>query len=193
MKKLKIKNDEIHELVVGETIAFPKYTTQLMNLANSNAQGTRPKVVGQMSELIQEFTGNDIKSWEVWYKERNPDAIQNATDRIYDMVKNFQKSILLIDRGMIERWVEDLVVNKTFVGLRFQEAILKKIAEAKGENYRLANPSEESQGIDGYIGYVPVSIKPLSYQSKGNLVEEIAVQMVFYEKKKDGLVIYYDF
>ena len=32
--------------------AFPKYTTQLMNLANQTAQGTRPKVVGQMSELF---------------------------------------------------------------------------------------------------------------------------------------------
>ena len=193
MNKLKIKNDELHQMIVGEAVEFPKYTTQLMNLANSNAQGTRPKVVGQMSELIQEFTGKDIGSWEVWYKEKNPDAIENATDSIYEMVKNFKEAILLIDRNMIERWVEDLVVNKTFVGLKFQEAILKKVAEIKGMNYRLALPSEESQGIDGYIGYTPVSIKPMSYKAKMNLAEEISVQIIFYDKKKDGLVIYYDF
>jgi hypothetical protein len=36
-------------------------------LANQNAQGTRPKVVGQMSELIKEFPGKDVAEWEEWY------------------------------------------------------------------------------------------------------------------------------
>jgi len=30
----------------------------------------------------------------------------------------------------------------------------------KRTNYRLAEPDEESKGIDGYIGDIPVSIKP---------------------------------
>jgi hypothetical protein len=50
-----ISNVEILSDVVGEEPEFPKYTTQLMNLANQNAQGTRPRVVGQMSELIKEL------------------------------------------------------------------------------------------------------------------------------------------
>lgn len=58
MKRVKIKNEELALSIVGKLPQFPKYTTQLMNLANSNAQGTRPKVVSQMSELIQEFGGN---------------------------------------------------------------------------------------------------------------------------------------
>lgn len=33
---------------------FPRYTTQILNLANQDAQGTRPRVVGQLSELIKE-------------------------------------------------------------------------------------------------------------------------------------------
>ena len=33
---------------------FPKYTTQIINQASQNMQATRPKVVGQMSELIQQ-------------------------------------------------------------------------------------------------------------------------------------------
>jgi len=47
---MKIKNQEVIEDVVGGIADFPKYTTQLINLANQNAAGTRPKVVGQMSE-----------------------------------------------------------------------------------------------------------------------------------------------
>ncbi|GEM_PF-2690725 len=50
--KIKLTNKEIKELLGAKSFDFPKYSTQLMNLANQNAQGTRPAVVGQMSELI---------------------------------------------------------------------------------------------------------------------------------------------
>ena len=53
--KLKIPNSEVQELLSGKTYSYPKYATQIMNLANQNAQGTRAKIVGQMSDLIQEF------------------------------------------------------------------------------------------------------------------------------------------
>jgi len=59
----KIKNTEIYNDVVGSAPEFPKYSTQLMNLANQNAQGTRPRVVGQMSDLIQEFPGSTLDEW----------------------------------------------------------------------------------------------------------------------------------
>jgi len=60
-EKIKIKYSEIQDIVVGEVPEYPKYTTQLLNLANQNAQGTRPKVVGQMSELIREFDGRTVE------------------------------------------------------------------------------------------------------------------------------------
>jgi len=43
---IKIKNEELIKELVGETKEFPKYTSQLINLANKNSQGTRPRVVG---------------------------------------------------------------------------------------------------------------------------------------------------
>ena len=52
--ELIIKNSRITQDIAGKITEFPKYTSQLMNLANQNAQGTRPKVVGQLSDLIQE-------------------------------------------------------------------------------------------------------------------------------------------
>ena len=42
--KLKIPNSEVQELLSGKTYSYPKYTTQIMNLANQNAQGTRAKM-----------------------------------------------------------------------------------------------------------------------------------------------------
>lgn len=186
--KVKIKNVEIKEKVGGEVVEFPKYSTQLINLANSNAQGTRPKVVGQLSDLIQDFEGRSITEWQKWYSDKHPESIDNAVEKIFPMVENFKDVINEIDKPMVREWVEDLVISKTFIGLKFQEAILAKVAEVRKTEYRLSLPAEESQGIDGYIGEIPVSIKPLSYKAK-NLSEMINHPIIYYTKKKDGVTI----
>lgn len=96
----------MQDLIVGDIPEFPKYTTQLINLANQNAQGTRPKVVGQMSELSKEFPGGSYDAWVNWYAERYPDSIENATDRVYAMVQSLKKAINQIDRNMVRRWIK---------------------------------------------------------------------------------------
>ena len=105
------------------------------------------------------------------------------------MINNFREVINQIDEDMIRQWVRDLVIVKTFIGLRFQEAVLKKIAEKFGTGYRLSTPKEESKGIDGYIGEIPISLKPITYQSKKMLTEKIELDIIYYEKQKDGLKI----
>ena len=85
LKKIKMKNSEVEQLSNASQYAFPKYTTQIINLLNRNAQGTRPAVVGQMSELIQEFDRKSLEEWIVWYNERQPEAIHNATEKIHNM------------------------------------------------------------------------------------------------------------
>ena len=42
MKKIKILNGDIEKLSNASQYPFPKYATQIINLLNSNAQGTRP-------------------------------------------------------------------------------------------------------------------------------------------------------
>ena len=107
-------------------------------------------------------------------------------------MENFKKVITLIDAEMIEVWVRDLVIVKTFVGLKFQEAILRHIASSVEKSYRLAEPEEEAKGIDGYIGETPISIKPQSYESKPMLPESIDVRIIYYEKVKDGINLYFE-
>jgi hypothetical protein len=55
--KIKLTNREIIEYLGSSSPEFPKYTTQLINLANKNAQGTRPRVVGKVTELIRKKIG----------------------------------------------------------------------------------------------------------------------------------------
>lgn len=189
--KVKISFEEIQKLLAIKTPEFPKYAAPLINMANQYAQGTRPKVVGQMSELIQQFTGKSLPEWEEWYLQQKPDAIKEATEKILRKLEELKNSLSKIDRVVVEQWVRDLVIVKTFIGLRLQEAILKKGAELKRIGYRLALPGEESEGIDGYIGNIPVSIKPQTYTSKAGLPERINAKFIFYKKVKGGIEVDY--
>lgn len=190
--KITISNEELRALLSIEPPDFPKYARQLINLANQNAQGTRPRVVGQMSELIQQFDGRTLSEWEAWYLERHPDAIATAVQRIVEMLENFKEALNKIDYNLIEQWVRDLVIVQTFIGLRCQEAILQKVAEEQGVSYRLATPEEEAQGIDGYIGNEPVSIKPITYDVKAALPETIKVKVIRYRKLKSGIEVEFE-
>ena len=191
--KYKISNERIAAYNNGEGSSFPKYTSQLINWANQNAQGTRPTDVGQMSELFPEFMASGeevtIDGWRTWYTERYPDALEKAADKIYAQIKNLQAAIQLIDKEMVDLWVEDLVIAKTFNGLYIQKAILASLAEKLGTTYRLADPGEEAKGIDGYVGDIPYSIKPDTYKTMSRLSETIDVKMIYYTKKKSGFAI----
>lgn len=192
MKKIKISNGEIEKLSNASKYPFPKYVTQIINLLNSNAQGTRPAVVGQMSELIQEFQGKTLEEWIEWYSIRQPDAVQKATDKIFAMYQLMSEAFAVIDRPMIEAWVKDLVHTKTYCGLKFQSAILAFLAEKYNTTWRLANVEEEAQGVDGYVGNKPVQIKSSTYKLEARLAENIEIPIVYYNKKEDGISIEFD-
>ena len=188
-----IKNDEIADFNESEAFEFPKYTSQLINWANQNAQGTRANVVGQMSALFPQFMEEcdeiTIENWKEWYTTKYPNAFATATEKIFTQVQNLKNAIPLIDKEMVERWVEDLVILKTFNGLYVQKAILAFLAKKQGKSYRLATPDEESKGIDGYVGNTPYSVKSTTYKTMKRLSEVIDVKMVYYEKTKTGLKI----
>jgi hypothetical protein len=190
--KIRIPNALVQDLLGGKKVAYPKYSTQIMVLANQNAQGTRPNVVGQMSDLIQEFDGSSMAEWEKWYLEKHPEAIEKATEKIFNQLESLKKTIQDIDKDLVRNWVEDFLITKTFSGLKFQEAILKIISQHLKKEYRLATPNEESKGIDGIIGGKPISIKPITYKMKNELLEDINVPIVYYNKKKTDITIEFD-
>ena len=192
-KEYKLVKEEVIE-GAEPSYDFPKYTTQIINQASMNMQATRPKVVGQMSDLIQECPTKSYEGWKEWYLNKYPDAIDKATDKAYEGVVNLRNAIGEIDRDMVKAWVSDLVLTKTAEGLIFQETILEYVADIENTSYRLAKPDEESKGIDGYIGDKPVQIKSITYASKQALQENIPVDIIYYDKGSKGskyLKIYY--
>ena len=104
-----------------------------MNIANQNAQGTRPTVVGQLSDLIHQIPKKSYNAWREWYLTNHPDAIKRATDKIKPMIDNFRDALEKIDEEMIYEWVEDLVITKTAEGLIIQEKVLQYLGAQRNQ------------------------------------------------------------
>ena len=202
MNRLKITNKEIRSVIGKPSPTFEKYVAPLINLANRYARATIPAKVGQMSDLIQQFSGSTVEEWEKWYTSQYPDSIEKATEEIWEMLQKFKKAMENdISKSVVESWVKDLLIYKTFMGLKFQEAILSKVAEdlkdildqhetPEESSFRLAIPEEEAKGIDGFIRGIGVSIKPDTYKAeKGRLQEDINFPIIYYEKKNNGIVV----
>ena len=58
-----IKSDDVKGSLGIPPVYFPKYTTQIINLAGQNSGATRPKVVGQMSDLTVESDARSLDEW----------------------------------------------------------------------------------------------------------------------------------
>ncbi|MCY4216870.1 MAG: MjaI family restriction endonuclease [Flavobacteriaceae bacterium] len=207
MAKIKISKSKIYQYFIETDdnirnwdmdLNFPKYTTQLMNLISNTAQATRSSVVGQMTDLIPEFLqlkeDHSISAWKKWYTERYLNSIENATDKIFSILKNYVAAIQQIDRAMIEKWVEDLVIYKSYTGIVIQGIALQMIAKKYNKSYRRATPEEESDGIDGYIGDVPVQIKPRNGESYNVLMDKYRTKylLVTYKKEDKSVSIEFD-
>ena len=187
-RTIRLSEDEREELVADIDPDFPKYTTQIINTANQNSQGTRPPTVGQLNEIIEEYKeqypDGDFEDWKQFYFEsyNGDENIEEATDKVFDMVVKMREAAEEIDREMVNRWVKDLVLYKTYTGLgRNEEAVLKKLSEEYDLPYELGTAEDESKGIDGYLGSQPVSVKPITYKQKARLQEDIDAPIVYYE------------
>lgn len=195
---IEIDYEELRELLnLPPPPKLPKYASQLINLANRYAQGTRPKVVGQMSELVKKFRssgGSTYEEWERWYLDKMRDAIDEATEKIWNILQRIKEVLEKLEKRHVREWVRDLVLVKTYEGLLLQSAILQRVARELGGECRPATPEEESRGIDGVIiledREIPVSIKPKSYlERERHLPEELEGRLIIYYKKKTGVVV----
>lgn len=166
---------------------FPKYTASIINLLNRWAKGTKAEVVGQMSDEVIECPHKDYSKWREWYLKKHPTAIEDATNLIIAKMEQVKPNLEKIDKKIIKVWVDDLVVDKSFWGIKVQEAILQKIQNKTGIKCRLANKEEERKGFDGFIGNNPIQIKPDTYKVASNVrTEVLRAKTIYYKKIKDS-------
>jgi tRNA/tmRNA/rRNA uracil-C5-methylase (TrmA/RlmC/RlmD family) len=82
-RTIKLTEEERERLVAETDPEFPKYTTQIMNTANQNVQGTRPPVIGQMSEIIEEYI---YTLRRVFKNKRFTQVASRRAGRLYESV-----------------------------------------------------------------------------------------------------------
>ena len=100
MPKFKISNEYISKCNDTEISEYPKYTTQVINLANQTAGGTRPRNLSSPGEA-------SLSGWKEWYNERYPDAVNNAVDSVWDQVNNLRDCMDYIDKHILSRIFND--------------------------------------------------------------------------------------
>ena len=190
--EFRISAEERERLVAEKVEEFPintpKYTTYLLNPAINLSQSNRPEVVGQMSEIIDDFRtkhpDGTFEDWIEFYFEKydGERRLKEATERAVPMVEKMKEAFDQVDKDMTHNYLRDLVLFKTYEGFDIQETILRKLRDMYDAEIERATPDDESRGIDGYVGEQPVSIKPETYPD--NLREEIDAPIVYYDENK---------
>lgn len=187
-KRIKLSLKKVRSL--SSSPKFPKYTATFINNSNQVSQATRPKNVGQLSELFRSGVFISADKWKEWYTSKNPGKIDNAVAKIIGQINKQILAYKDITPELVRTWVEDLIIAKTYNGLKIQEWICEDISKKYKKEYRISTAEEESRNIDAYIAEVPLTVKPLSYKSKqsNQVVIEHAVVIMYSYKK--GIITY---
>lgn len=145
-----------------------------------------------MSELIVCATPQSLEEWKDWYLANHPDALKQAHGLLRAKVDQFRSVLEAVDDDVIAAWLWDLVINKTYQGLRVQQVVLKRVAMVLDKAVTYATAADEAKGIDGHIGQKPVSVKPTSHTSRHGLPDSLPECTTYYEKCSGGLRISFD-
>jgi len=164
------------KLLQKSTSVYHKYFYSFISSCSAASGATRPKNLGKLHSFFKQRKFRSLNEWKRWYNKKMPGAIDKAVETIYGtMVQAMSNEGSLVTlskraeryyRKHVRMFVEDLVYDQTFSGLKIQEVILAKMAEIRKTDYRWATSKEDSSGIDGYVGTIPVSIKPNTCQFK---------------------------
>lgn len=178
---------------MGAANEFPDLTSALIGLANHLSKATTRKKLGNPTSVIEEFGGKTFEDWERFYEQKRPGALDTAGREIYNAIEMLRNALELVDKELVRHWVEEAVLKRTYATWRIQETILRNIAKLQGKPFRQPDDHESEAGIDGFIDERPFSVRPVSHYFKGPPEEQDApVDVVYFEKAKRGLKVYYD-
>lgn len=168
---------------------WPKYSTQLMNIAAQNCKAFDKKSLGSCKELWLEMRSKGIRgTFENWvnFYSQTPGYknIPVAAQKIHTMLTKMQ--IGGIDLSMCEDYVKEVILNKTHMGMGGEEMAIEAVANFFSKDFRFSTAEEESQGIDGWIDGKPAQVKPQGSVFKGhvhNHPDKDKVLLITYEPK----------
>ena len=198
MKKLTAKFYKNADADTRNRRVWPKYATQLLNVAGQNALCFKADKIGSMKEMWLDFvaTGatDTLENWEsYWMSKKGDSVLQWSADKLYDKAHN-DMGIQWITPELCRDYIEEVIFNKTHFGMG-GEANAIKVAAAyyETDDWRFSTAEEESQGIDGWIKGKPVQVKPADSFKKGHVhngADTEKTLVITYEKKKQACYLH---
>lgn len=175
-----------------------KYSSQLLNLANSNTKGTVKEKIGSVKENWQEMRDQNVagtlENWTNFYIEKYGEKqLERSGQDVYIMIQKLRKTLEQVTEDMCVEYVKEVVYNKTAMGMGGEEMAIQVVANYFNMPYRYSTAEEETQGIDGWIGDKPVQVKPHDSVFKAhvyNHADTSKTLVVTYEPKKKKCYIH---
>ena len=172
------------------------YVSPILNKINEWARATRPETVGKIaSVLFPEYISTKGKhssaGWKEYYLREHATEYWAAFYKLKRKFEEVKKSINEVSDKDIQEWLDNILFEKTFEGLYWQEVILRDVAARLDEEFVPSTAEDESVGIDGYIGGKAYSGKPSSYQrSQASQHEKIDATMIYYDDQNEEYLEY---
>ena len=156
------------KLLKKRKIDYPKKLYGHINVANFQEGATLPKKVGKVHTLFKTRKFRNLNEWKKWYTKKYPNSIKEAVDEILGNFKTIgiSASYRRKYKPFVEAYVENLLLDQTYQGLTIQEIILRKLSQITGKKYVWSSSTQDSGGTDGFVGEIPVSIKPKTCSEK---------------------------
>lgn len=184
----------MRDIFNDHSLDFPKYVYPSVNQAGLLSRSCSSKNIGHLHSLIKKRKFRSLSEWKIWYTKKNPNNVKIAVDKLYDCLIELMSNITNNNTKVSKKgqnklkeycqvFVENLMFEKTFAGLKIQEVILAKLSEIVGEQYVWTNEKDDSSGVDGYIGKIPVSVKPKSCK----YAKKPGVKRIIYTIDKDQI------
>lgn len=173
---------------------YEKYLEKLFRIFKDDARATRPDVVGQLTDLLEQSSADTYSEWEEFYRntylDKNPNAIQNSVDMIIEYLGGtINKRIKNISRDDVKEWIQMLLYYRSPTGMFYEKSILKYIADEYNMEYTNSSSKEEVKSIDGYIGKKEVQVKPQSYNHGGTTRENPSIPTIEYCLDDDIIIV----
>ena len=176
--EITIDSNEIKKLLGGRIsgkkilekrkINYPIGIYGHISLANKQKQATIPSKVGKVHGMFRGRRFRSLNEYRKFYLSKYPRTINKAVDEILEDFKRFGLPLKKRQehKKYVRLFVEELVINQSYRGLKVQEVIFVKMSNILKQDYRWSTDKEDSSGIDGFIGDIPISIKPISSNEK---------------------------
>lgn len=194
---LKLTAKHYTTVVVRHRRTWPKYSTQILNMANQNAKSTSVKTVGSMKEMWMDMRKQGIRgtldNWTTYYNSvRGEATLITAGKTLYTMVVKMNLQNIITEDMCID-YVKEMVYNKTHMGMAGEEMAIEVVANYLKRSYRFSTKEEEARGIDGWIENIPVQVKPNDSPKIPHIPNGVDTQKVLfitYENKKMSCYIH---